>query len=83
MIVDGVKLKDKRKKKELDDERIGQMRELEDDIKAVKRINEIFKKEIEALKGLSKPCGRKKYVMTRVTTFFYFRKSGIFPDFLK
>jgi hypothetical protein len=57
MIVDGVKVKDKRKKKELDDERIGQMRELEDDIKAVKRINEIFKKEIEALKGLSKPAG--------------------------
>lgn len=54
VIIDGIKQKGK-KKKELDNSRLVNIRDIEDDIKSIKQVNDVYKKEIEILKGLSKP----------------------------
>lgn len=54
MIVDGVKVKDKRKKKEMEIEMIEKRRELEDDIAHEKRIGDALRREIDSIKSPGK-----------------------------
>lgn len=51
VIIDDVKNKDKRKKKELEQSHIQEMQLVQDDVDALKKVNELLKKEIEIYKG--------------------------------
>ena len=51
IIMDGLKEKSKRKKRENEEKIIETTRALHDDVASIKKVNEVLKKEIEALKG--------------------------------
>ncbi len=51
VIIDGVKQKDKRKKKELEQSNIVEMQNVQDDLDSLKKVNEVLKKEIEVYKA--------------------------------
>lgn len=51
IIIDGLKEKNKRKKRENEEKIIETTRDLQDNVTSLKKVNEVLKKEIEALKG--------------------------------
>jgi hypothetical protein len=54
VILDGIRVKNKRQKKQNDDSIIESTRELQDELASIKKTNEILKKEIETFKGAPK-----------------------------
>lgn len=54
VILDGIKVKNKRQKRENEESIIEATRDLQDELASVKRLNEVLKKEIEIYKGAPK-----------------------------